>query len=74
MDIKSVRLVVSLSLLVAFLAGSFLMLAPIDEADAWLRHACNCVETITIGLPPKVEIKCDVTYHWHIFDHEWTCP
>ena len=72
---KMVQVTITL-LIVAFIGSSFLMIAPIDEAEAWWRHACNCIDEFEFSLIPpsiKYKVKCDVTYHWNPLPHDFSC-
>ena len=65
-------------LIAAFIGSSVLMIAiaPINEAEAWLRHACNCTEIHEFTTPPpkwSSLIECDVTYHWNPLSHDFSC-
>ena len=77
---KNVQVIVSRFLLLALLSGPFLMMAPINEADAWLMHQTNCrtttsgsadaeVNTSTDGVTGKVgikgSIKLECDTEWH---------
>ena len=72
---------VSIALLIAmFLGASFLMIAPIENTDAWLMHWC-C--TKWEPLPPvvifgvlvqlKICVEWEVITHWNPLPHQFSC-
>ena len=66
-------------LIVGFLGASFMMIAPVKEADAWLLHLC-CEYTVEIvigsdGYEIVVIIEdCDSVFHGHIWPCGYVCP
>ena len=66
-------------LIVGFLGASFMMIAPVEEADAWAFHAC-CEYTVEIvigsnGFEIVVTLEdCDSVFHGHIWSCGYVCP
>lgn len=66
-------------LIVGFLGASFMMIAPVEEADAWPFHPC-CEYTIKIvidgdGNEIVITIEdCDPVFHGHIWSCGYVCP
>lgn len=63
-------------LIIAFVGASFLTMVPIEEAEAWNAHACNCKAEGSYDSDGKwkVTIKCDMTFHWYPFSCGFSCP
>jgi len=63
-------------LIVAFLSVSILTLVPVQDADAWNAHACNCRSEIVYNSDGSwyVKFTCDWYFHWYPFKHDWECP
>ena len=63
-------------LIIGFLSASFTMIAPIEDADAWLRHGC-CIKTKSLtflGVTITYCIRWSVEYHLNPFPHPYECP
>lgn len=66
---------IAILLTIGFLGVSFLMIAPVEEAEAWWRH--NCSKWVYIddgpnGEPIEVYVPC-VIYHWYPLSHDFDC-
>lgn len=82
---KNVQSIIIFMLLFAFLAGSFLMISPVEDADAWWRHECNCKNVRESGMEVdpatgnyryvvRFVRRCEIFWHLSPFPHEWSCP
>lgn len=66
-------------LIVGCLGASLLMVASVEDADAWPYHPCCDTKVIIImdqnGLSVEIEAKdCDHTFHWHALSCGFVCP
>lgn len=63
-------------LIIVFLSASFTMIAPVEDADAWLRHGC-CIEKRTrsfLGIRITYCVRWEVEFHFNPFPHPYECP
>ena len=85
MNMRVVQSTIGLLLLTFFLGGSLLMIYPVDDSDAWLRHECNCRNELqgSTELDPATGLyryiarwvrTCEVFWHWNPLPHQWSCP
>lgn len=67
-------------IIAGFLGASFMMITPVENAEAGLVHIC-CVDWITItvgeGTPVEFDIEVcidwDSTWHADPRSHSWSC-
>ena len=62
-------------LIVGFLGASFMMIAPVEEADAWPAHPCCEYYWLITPLGGIIWVQdCDPAFHKHVWSCGYVCP